>query len=109
MNIEPFKMSWWSLCPNSSEEALNLLGKMLAFDPRDRLSAADALNHPFFKDYKDYVEEDYPSLATSTPFDLSIEKSSLNEQELKNLIKKEIEELTKQLIWLHTLIAAAFI
>ena len=82
---------------------------MLAFDPRDRISAADVLSHPFFEDYKDYVEEDYPSLATSTPFDLSIEKSSLNEQELKNLIKKEIEELTKQLIWLHTLIAAAFI
>ena len=32
-----------------SEDALDLLNKLLAIDPEKRISAKDALNHPFFK------------------------------------------------------------
>lgn len=35
----------WELFPTQDA---GLLGKMLAFDPRERLSAAEALRHPYF-------------------------------------------------------------
>lgn len=34
---------------NLDEEALDLLDKMLVIDPQDRISAREALKHPFFK------------------------------------------------------------
>jgi len=43
----------WELFPTQDAGiglglGLDLLGKMLAFDPRERLSAAEALRHPYF-------------------------------------------------------------
>lgn len=48
--------------PNASPEALDLLEKMLKFDPNERLSASEALRHPYFKEYHDYVDEDFPDI-----------------------------------------------
>jgi casein kinase II subunit alpha len=39
-----------------SAEAVDLLGRMLNWIPEDRISAADALSHPFFKSYQDMVD-----------------------------------------------------
>jgi casein kinase II subunit alpha len=36
------------------EQALDLLGKMLTIDHKQRISAAEALNHPFFSDVRQY-------------------------------------------------------
>lgn len=33
-----------------SPNAIDLLKKMMTFDPNKRISAEDALNHPFFED-----------------------------------------------------------
>ena len=38
------------LCPKLNNDGLDLLQKLLEFDPEKRISAADALEHPFFKD-----------------------------------------------------------
>ena len=35
--------------PGVETEALDLLGKMVALDPRRRITAVDALAHPYFK------------------------------------------------------------
>ena len=41
--------------------AVDLLKKMLVIDPNERISAADALSHPFLSDYYDPKEaEDNP-------------------------------------------------
>jgi len=37
------------LYPGAGEEALDLLSKILVFNPYFRLSVEDALAHPFFK------------------------------------------------------------
>lgn len=51
---------WKKICPNSSDEAIDLLSKMIKFDPDERITSADALKHPFLKEYHEYIEEDYP-------------------------------------------------
>merc|ERR1711916_234521 len=37
-----------AIFPNASEEAVDLLEKLLVFNPEERLTAAQALAHPFF-------------------------------------------------------------
>ena len=41
-----------TLIPNASPEAIDLLSELLRYDPSKRLSAAQALQHPFFKGEK---------------------------------------------------------
>jgi len=43
--------------PNASPDAIDLLYKLLALDPEDRLSAEQALQHPFFAAYHDPEDE----------------------------------------------------
>lgn len=63
INSEQVKgLSWDRICPAATNEALDLLSKMLRFDPDERISAAEALKHPFLKEYQDYAEEDYPDI-----------------------------------------------
>lgn len=38
--------------PNASDEALDLLRKLLVFNPKERYTVDDALGHPYLKDFK---------------------------------------------------------
>lgn len=35
---------------------------MIRFDPDERITAKEALMHPFLKEYHDYIDEDYPDI-----------------------------------------------
>jgi serine/threonine protein kinase len=39
---------------NLDAYGLDLLKRMLTYDPTTRITAKGALNHPYFKDFKDY-------------------------------------------------------
>ncbi|GFQ81356.1 hypothetical protein TNCT_276141, partial [Trichonephila clavata] len=41
-----------AVVPEISEEGLDLLQKLLIFDPLQRISAKDAMNHNYFKDFE---------------------------------------------------------
>ena len=53
--------------------AVDLLEKMLVFDPRTRITATDALAHPFLEPYHDPTDEP----EASEPFDWSFNDADL--------------------------------
>jgi serine/threonine protein kinase len=45
------------LVPTLDEEGVNLLEEMLQYDPAKRITAADAMNHPYFSDLSPALTE----------------------------------------------------
>jgi len=42
------KISWQNVVPKANAQAMDLLERLLQFDPMERLTAAEALTHPYF-------------------------------------------------------------
>jgi serine/threonine protein kinase len=63
------KIPFQNLYPRASPLAIDLLTKLLAFDPAKRITVEEALAHPYLSAYHD--EDDEPS--HSQPFDFSFE------------------------------------
>lgn len=51
------KKSFSSFFGNVDPDALDLIGHLLAFNPAQRFTAAEALEHPYLKDFHDPSEE----------------------------------------------------
>lgn len=51
------KVPWTSLFPNADPRALDLLDKMLTFNPNKRIVVEDALAHPYLEQYYDPADE----------------------------------------------------
>lgn len=47
----------FALCTHVEPEAIDMLSKMLIFDPKKRISAVDALEHPYMEPYHDPTDE----------------------------------------------------
>lgn len=76
-------------------KALNLLGKMLKKNPHDRITAVEALNHPYFAEGLSDLEEE-----SDTVYELSRKPSYPNcDSPLltsSNPARKQQEKLTKK-------------
>ena len=48
------KQSWKKACPRLNREGLELIGKMFELDPAKRISAREALKHPYFDDLETF-------------------------------------------------------
>jgi cell division cycle 2-like protein len=64
-----------SFFPTLSRQGFDLLSKMLCYNPETRISAAQALNHPWFKEYPNPVQPsvgsfDIPVAASPSPVSL---------------------------------------
>lgn len=83
----PFKpkIPWTRLYPNAHAQALDLLEKMLSFNPQLRIKVEDALAHPYFEQY--YDPQDEP--IAQEPFKFDMELDDLPKEELKQLIYEE--------------------
>ncbi|GFP88921.1 mitogen-activated protein kinase 4, partial [Phtheirospermum japonicum] len=71
--------------PNMSPLALDLLGKMLVFDPSQSITVDQALHNPYLSTLHDLNDEP----VCSAPFSFDFEKPSISEENVKELIWKE--------------------
>ena len=79
------RIPWTDLYPNASPRVLNLLDKMLRFNPNFRITATQGLEHSYLAQY--YDPEDEPVM--QQPFTFDMELDDLTTDELKLLIFEE--------------------
>ena len=79
------RIPWTDLYPNASPRVLNLLDKMLRFNPNFRTTATQALADPYLEEY--YDPEDEPVM--THPFTFEMELDDLTTEQLKLLIFEE--------------------
>jgi serine/threonine protein kinase len=72
------------LFPTASPQALDLLSKMLCFDPTKRITVEEALAHPYLRNLHDETDE-----PTSTMFDFSFEEDA-EKGDIRKMIYDEI-------------------
>ncbi|KAI8927800.1 kinase-like domain-containing protein [Entophlyctis helioformis] len=84
------KIPWQNLYPRATPVAVDLLERLLTFDPALRMTVEEALAHPYLEAYHD--SEDEP--VSATPFDFSFESVEAIE-EMKNMIADEVIEFKK--------------
>ncbi|BCR94748.1 mitogen-activated protein kinase mpkC [Aspergillus luchuensis] len=77
---------WATLFPDSDEDAIDLLAKMLIFDPDKRISAAKALEHPYLGVYHDPTDEP----VAEQKFDWSFSEVAHSIDEWKIMIYTEV-------------------
>ena len=80
------------LYPNANPLAVDLLQQMLVFDPRRRISAAQALQHPYLQALHNVNDE--PSAPT---FDFTFEEQDVSENDLRGLIWNQLAKFHPEL------------
>uniref|UniRef100_A0A183BKJ6 Protein kinase domain-containing protein n=1 Tax=Globodera pallida TaxID=36090 RepID=A0A183BKJ6_GLOPA len=89
---QKIKQPWVKLYPNADPRALDLLDKMLTFNPNKRIGIEDALAHPYLEQY--YDPSDEPTC--EKPFTFEMEFDDLPREKLKELIFHETEEFHRR-------------
>uniref|UniRef100_A0A672QG61 Mitogen-activated protein kinase n=1 Tax=Sinocyclocheilus grahami TaxID=75366 RepID=A0A672QG61_SINGR len=79
------KVPWNRLFPNADPKALDLLDKMLTFNPHKRIEVEEALAHPYLEQYYDPSDEP----VAEAPFKFDMELDDLPKETLKELIFEE--------------------
>ncbi|XP_061369854.1 mitogen-activated protein kinase 10-like isoform X2 [Gastrolobium bilobum] len=82
--------------PNADPLALRLLERLLAFDPKDRPTAEEALADPYFKGLARVERE--PSCQPITKMEFEFERRRVTKEEIRELIFREILEYHPQLL-----------
>jgi len=67
---------WRAKLPNASDDAIDLLQKLLAFEPSKRISAAECLEHPYVAQFHDVVAERNATFSVTVPIDDNDKKTT---------------------------------
>jgi len=86
------KVPFSALYPNANPLAIDLLEKMLVFNPTKRISAATALEHEYLRALHNVNDE-----PTAPVFDFSFEVSETTENDLRGLIWNQLQKFHPQL------------
>jgi len=73
---------------DSNPMAVDLLRRMLVFDPKKRITVDEALEHPYLDQFR--MPDDEPTTESVSYFDFSFEREVLDMQLLKDMIYEEI-------------------
>ncbi|KAL5204527.1 hypothetical protein ABZP36_009398 [Zizania latifolia] len=76
--------------PNADPLALQLLERMLSFEPKDRPNAEEALADPYFKNIANVDRE--PSAQPVTKLEFEFERRRITKEDIRELIYREILE-----------------
>lgn len=82
--------------PNADPLAMDLLQRLLAFDPKDRPTAEESLSHPYFKGLAKVERE--PSCQPITKMEFEFERRRVTKDDIRELIFREILEYHPQLL-----------
>ncbi|XP_028106843.1 mitogen-activated protein kinase 19-like [Camellia sinensis] len=82
--------------PNADPLALRLLQRLLAFDPKDRPTAEEALADPYFKGLAKAERE--PSCQPISKLEFEFERRRVTKEDIRELIFREILEYHPQLL-----------
>uniref|UniRef100_A0A453F6Q7 Protein kinase domain-containing protein n=2 Tax=Aegilops tauschii subsp. strangulata TaxID=200361 RepID=A0A453F6Q7_AEGTS len=82
--------------PKADPAALKLMQRLLAFDPKDRPTAEEALADPYFKGLGKVERE--PSCQPISKFEFEFERKKVTKEDVKELIFREILEYHPQLL-----------
>ncbi|KAM7249981.1 hypothetical protein ACFE04_021864 [Oxalis oulophora] len=82
--------------PNVDPLALRLLQRLLAFDPKDRPTAQEALADPYFKGLSRVERE--PSCQAISKMEFEFERRRVTKEDIRELIYREILEYHPQLL-----------
>jgi len=83
--VKRTKLTWSSLFPNANPIALDLLEKMLTFNPKKRYTVDQCISHPYFEGLHDPEQEPI----TNTPFDWTFDAVELTKENLQSMIYDE--------------------
>ncbi|KAL3667590.1 hypothetical protein V7S43_007144 [Phytophthora oleae] len=93
------KVPFRTLFPNASDAALDLLDRLLEFDPAKRITAHEALAHPYMQD----IERKYRNRSGNEDppppkrVDFSFDVKNLSKMDLRALIVKEVDNHRKSI------------
>uniref|UniRef100_A0A8C1DQH9 Mitogen-activated protein kinase n=1 Tax=Cyprinus carpio carpio TaxID=630221 RepID=A0A8C1DQH9_CYPCA len=79
------KVPWITLFHKADNKALDLLDRMLTFNPIKRITVEEALAHPYLEQYYDPSDEP----VAEEPFTFNMELDDLPKEKLKELIYEE--------------------
>ncbi|XP_030629157.1 mitogen-activated protein kinase 7 [Chanos chanos] len=80
------------LYPQTEPAALELLNAMLRFDPRERISVCQALEHPYLAKYHD--PDDEPVCVPA--FDFEFDRQPMGREQIKEAILAEIQDFHRK-------------
>ena len=79
------KQSFNLMFSNANPVALDLLGKILTFNPKKRYTVEQCISHPYFEGLHDPEQEP----TAENTFDFSFDKESLTKEKLRNMIYEQ--------------------
>ena len=83
--VKRTKLTWSSLFPNANPIALDLLEKMLTFNPKKRYTIEQCISHQYFEGLHDPEQEP----TTTSSFDWSFDAVELTKENLQSMIYDE--------------------